>query len=101
MEKFIRVLLWFFQRAQYQDKLARQRYEDQLRQQVSSPYRVFSPDLSLKGVEAVTTPTRDLSLSRQQALNEENLRKQEESVQKQEAMRKGTSLAAGRTGCES
>lgn len=28
----------------------------------------------------------------QQALNEENLRKQEESVQKQEAMRKGTCL---------
>uniref|UniRef100_A0A671TK58 ATPase family AAA domain containing 3A n=1 Tax=Sparus aurata TaxID=8175 RepID=A0A671TK58_SPAAU len=45
-------------RAQYQDKLARQRYEDQLRQQVT--------------------------------LNEENLRKQEESVQKQEAMRKAT-----------
>uniref|UniRef100_A0A7N8WYI8 ATPase family AAA domain containing 3A n=1 Tax=Mastacembelus armatus TaxID=205130 RepID=A0A7N8WYI8_9TELE len=45
-------------RAQYQDKLARQRYEDQMRQQ--------------------------------QALNEENLRKQEESVQKQEAMRKAT-----------
>uniref|UniRef100_A0A1A8ECZ0 ATPase family, AAA domain containing 3B n=1 Tax=Nothobranchius kadleci TaxID=1051664 RepID=A0A1A8ECZ0_NOTKA len=45
-------------RAQYQDKLARQRYEDQLRQQ--------------------------------QILNEENLRKQEESVQKQEAMRKAT-----------
>ncbi|XP_059185308.1 ATPase family AAA domain containing 3 [Centropristis striata] len=45
-------------RAQYQDKLARQRYEDQLRQQ--------------------------------QALNEDNLRKQEESVQKQEAMRKAT-----------
>ncbi|KAG9482314.1 hypothetical protein GDO78_011156 [Eleutherodactylus coqui] len=45
-------------RAQYQDKLARQRYEDQLRQQ--------------------------------QMLNEENLRKQEESVQKQEAMRKST-----------
>uniref|UniRef100_A0A3Q4C0W3 AAA+ ATPase domain-containing protein n=1 Tax=Mola mola TaxID=94237 RepID=A0A3Q4C0W3_MOLML len=45
-------------RAQYQDKLARQRYEDQLRQQ--------------------------------QVLNEENLRKQEESVQKQEAMRKAT-----------
>uniref|UniRef100_A0A3B3ZJ83 ATPase family AAA domain-containing protein n=1 Tax=Periophthalmus magnuspinnatus TaxID=409849 RepID=A0A3B3ZJ83_9GOBI len=44
-------------RAQYQDKLARQRYEEQLRQQ--------------------------------QLLNEENLRKQEESVQKQEAMRKG------------
>uniref|UniRef100_A0A3Q2YN93 ATPase family AAA domain containing 3A n=1 Tax=Hippocampus comes TaxID=109280 RepID=A0A3Q2YN93_HIPCM len=45
-------------RAQYQDKLARQRYEDQLRQQ--------------------------------QLLNEDNLRKQEESVQKQEAMRKAT-----------
>ncbi|MBN3300766.1 ATAD3 protein, partial [Amia calva] len=45
-------------RAQYQDKLARQRYEEQLRQQ--------------------------------QMLNEENLRKQEESVQKQEAMRKAT-----------
>ncbi|XP_049437990.1 ATPase family AAA domain-containing protein 3-A-like [Epinephelus fuscoguttatus] len=45
-------------RAQYQDKLARQRYDDQLRQQ--------------------------------QALNEENLRKQEESVTKQEAMRKAT-----------
>uniref|UniRef100_A0A4W5M872 ATPase family AAA domain containing 3A n=1 Tax=Hucho hucho TaxID=62062 RepID=A0A4W5M872_9TELE len=45
-------------RAQYQDKLARQRYDDQLRQQ--------------------------------QALNEENLRKQEESVTKQEAMRKVT-----------
>lgn len=45
-------------RAQYQDKLARQRYEDQLRQQ--------------------------------HALNEENLRKQEESVQKQEAMRRAT-----------
>lgn len=28
----------------------------------------------------------------QQALNEENLRKQEESVQKQEAMRKGIAL---------
>uniref|UniRef100_A0A8D3CWN7 ATPase family AAA domain containing 3A n=1 Tax=Scophthalmus maximus TaxID=52904 RepID=A0A8D3CWN7_SCOMX len=45
-------------RAQYQDKLARQRYEDQLRQQ--------------------------------QILNEENLRRQEESVQKQESMRKAT-----------
>uniref|UniRef100_A0A8C8ENI7 AAA+ ATPase domain-containing protein n=1 Tax=Oncorhynchus tshawytscha TaxID=74940 RepID=A0A8C8ENI7_ONCTS len=45
-------------RAQYQDKLARQRYDDQVRQQ--------------------------------QALNEENLRKQEESVTKQEAMRKAT-----------
>ncbi|XP_062316066.1 ATPase family AAA domain-containing protein 3-like isoform X43 [Osmerus eperlanus] len=45
-------------RAQYQDKLARQRYDDQLRQQ--------------------------------QILNEENLRKQEESVMKQEAMRKAT-----------
>ncbi|XP_063799085.1 ATPase family AAA domain-containing protein 3 [Pseudophryne corroboree] len=45
-------------RAQYQDKLARQRYEDQLRQQ--------------------------------QSMNEENLRKQEESVKKQEAMRKAT-----------
>ncbi|XP_014399283.1 PREDICTED: ATPase family AAA domain-containing protein 3 isoform X1 [Myotis brandtii] len=45
-------------RAQYQDKLARQRYDDQLRQQ--------------------------------QLLNEENLRKQEESVQKQEAMRRAT-----------
>ncbi|KAJ8395142.1 hypothetical protein AAFF_G00035980, partial [Aldrovandia affinis] len=45
-------------RAQYQDKLARQRYDDQLRQQ--------------------------------QVLNEENLRKQEESVLKQEAMRKAT-----------
>nr|XP_023685789.1 ATPase family AAA domain-containing protein 3A [Paramormyrops kingsleyae] len=45
-------------RAQYQDKLARQRYDDQLRQQ--------------------------------QILNEENLRKQEESVQKQEAMRRAT-----------
>ncbi|XP_068450411.1 ATPase family AAA domain containing 3 [Clinocottus analis] len=45
-------------RAQFQDKLARQRYEDQLRQQ--------------------------------QALNEDNLRKQEESVLKQEAMRKVT-----------
>ncbi|XP_050956601.1 ATPase family AAA domain containing 3 [Labeo rohita] len=45
-------------RAQYQDKLARQRYDDQLRQQ--------------------------------QVLNEENLRKQEESVQKQEAMRRAT-----------
>ncbi|XP_054465076.1 ATPase family AAA domain-containing protein 3-like [Anoplopoma fimbria] len=45
-------------RAQYQDKLARQRYDDQLRQQ--------------------------------QHLNEENLRKQEESVVKQEAMRKAT-----------
>ncbi|XP_078498534.1 ATPase family AAA domain-containing protein 3A [Lissotriton helveticus] len=45
-------------RAQYQDKLARQRYEEQLRQQ--------------------------------QLLNEENLRKQEESVQKQESMRRAT-----------
>ncbi|XP_043531734.1 ATPase family AAA domain containing 3 [Chiloscyllium plagiosum] len=45
-------------RAQYQDKLARQRYDDQLRQQ--------------------------------QLLNEENLRKQEESVQKQESMRRAT-----------
>ncbi|XP_056303986.1 LOW QUALITY PROTEIN: ATPase family AAA domain containing 3 [Danio aesculapii] len=45
-------------RAQYQDKLARQRYDDQLRQQT--------------------------------LLNEENLRKQEESVQKQEAMRRAT-----------
>ncbi|XP_063292483.1 ATPase family AAA domain-containing protein 3-B [Pelobates fuscus] len=45
-------------RAQYQDKLARQRYEDQLRQQ--------------------------------QMLNEENLRKQEDSVKKQEAMRRAT-----------
>ncbi|XP_029292352.1 ATPase family AAA domain-containing protein 3-like [Cottoperca gobio] len=45
-------------RAQYQDKLARQRYDEQLRQQ--------------------------------QFLNEENLRKQEESVVKQESMRKAT-----------
>ncbi|GCB77681.1 hypothetical protein scyTo_0020020, partial [Scyliorhinus torazame] len=45
-------------RAQYQDKLARQRYDDQLRQQ--------------------------------QLLNEDNLRKQEESVLKQESMRKAT-----------
>uniref|UniRef100_A0A8C1YYT2 ATPase family AAA domain containing 3A n=1 Tax=Cyprinus carpio TaxID=7962 RepID=A0A8C1YYT2_CYPCA len=45
-------------RAHYQDKLARQRYDEQLRQQ--------------------------------QLLNEENLRKQEESVQKQEAMRRAT-----------
>ncbi|XP_072888006.1 ATPase family AAA domain containing 3 [Hemitrygon akajei] len=45
-------------RAQYQDKLARQRYDDQLRQQ--------------------------------QLLNEENLRKQEESVHKQESMRRAT-----------
>ncbi|XP_041954329.1 ATPase family AAA domain-containing protein 3-A-like isoform X49 [Alosa sapidissima] len=45
-------------RAQYQDKLARQRYDDQLRQQ--------------------------------QLLNDETLRKQEESVQKQEAMRRAT-----------
>nr|XP_009928267.1 PREDICTED: ATPase family AAA domain-containing protein 3A isoform X2 [Haliaeetus albicilla] len=43
-------------RAQYQDKLARQRYDEQMRQQ--------------------------------QLANEENLRKQEESVQKQEAMRR-------------
>uniref|UniRef100_A0A8C7R8W7 ATPase family AAA domain containing 3A n=1 Tax=Oncorhynchus mykiss TaxID=8022 RepID=A0A8C7R8W7_ONCMY len=46
------------QRAQFQDRLARQRYEDQLKQQ--------------------------------QALNEDNLRKQEDSVLKQEAMRKAT-----------
>ncbi|KAM6981910.1 ATPase family AAA domain-containing protein 3-like [Tautogolabrus adspersus] len=45
-------------RAQYQDKLARQRYDDQLRQQ--------------------------------QSVNDENLRKQEESVMKQEGMRKAT-----------
>ncbi|KAJ4935007.1 hypothetical protein JOQ06_007786 [Pogonophryne albipinna] len=45
-------------RAQFQDKLARQRYDEQLRQQ--------------------------------QFLNEENLRKQEESVLKQESMRKST-----------
>ncbi|KFP97791.1 ATPase family AAA domain-containing protein 3, partial [Haliaeetus albicilla] len=45
-------------RAQYQDKLARQRYDEQMRQQ--------------------------------QLANEENLRKQEESVQKQEAMRRAT-----------
>ncbi|XP_018417862.1 PREDICTED: ATPase family AAA domain-containing protein 3A isoform X2 [Nanorana parkeri] len=45
-------------RALYQDKLARQRYEDQLRQQ--------------------------------QQMNEDNLRKQEESVQKQEAMQRAT-----------
>ncbi|XP_069550117.1 ATPase family AAA domain-containing protein 3-like [Brachyistius frenatus] len=45
-------------RAHYQDKLARQRYDDQLRQQ--------------------------------QFLSEENLRKQEESVVKQESMRKAT-----------
>lgn len=45
-------------RAQYQDKLARQRYDDQLRQQ--------------------------------QLLNEDNLRKQEESVHKQESMRRAT-----------
>ncbi|XP_040008347.1 uncharacterized protein LOC120803681 isoform X2 [Xiphias gladius] len=45
-------------RAHYQDKLARQRYDDQLRQQ--------------------------------QFLAEDNLRKQEESVMKQEAMRKAT-----------
>ncbi|NXY38680.1 ATAD3 protein, partial [Pomatorhinus ruficollis] len=44
-------------RAQYQDKLARQRYDEQMKQQ--------------------------------QLANEENLRKQEESVQKQEAMRRG------------
>ncbi|KAK4879589.1 hypothetical protein RN001_007735 [Aquatica leii] len=46
------------QRAQYQDQLARKRYEDQLVQQ--------------------------------QRMNEENLRRQEESVAKQEAMRKAT-----------
>lgn len=46
------------QRAQYQDQLARKRYEDQLLQQ--------------------------------QKANEENLRKQEESVAKQEALRKAT-----------
>lgn len=46
------------QRAQYQDQLARKRYEDQLIQQ--------------------------------QRANEENLRKQEESVAKQEALRKAT-----------
>ncbi|XP_041744229.1 ATPase family AAA domain-containing protein 3 [Coregonus clupeaformis] len=45
-------------RAQFQDRLARQRYEDQLKQQ--------------------------------QALNDDNLRKQEDSVLKQEAMRKAT-----------
>ncbi|XP_028343795.1 ATPase family AAA domain-containing protein 3 isoform X3 [Physeter macrocephalus] len=45
-------------RAQYQDKLSRQRYEDQLKQQ--------------------------------QLLNEESLRKQEASVQKQEALRRAT-----------
>ncbi|KAI4823477.1 hypothetical protein KUCAC02_012060 [Chaenocephalus aceratus] len=45
-------------RAQFQDKLARQRYDEQLRQQ--------------------------------QFLNDENLRKQEESVLKQESMRKST-----------
>ncbi|NXC12147.1 ATD3A protein, partial [Corythaeola cristata] len=45
-------------RAQYQDKLARQRYDEQMRQQ--------------------------------QLANEENLRRQEESVQKQEAMRRAT-----------
>lgn len=33
-------------------------------------------------------------VSQQQAFNEENLRKQEESVQKQEAMRKGTHRSA-------
>ncbi|KFV72338.1 ATPase family AAA domain-containing protein 3, partial [Dryobates pubescens] len=46
------------QHQQYQDKLARQRYDEQMRQQ--------------------------------QQANEENLRKQEESVQKQEAMRRAT-----------
>ncbi|KAK2706260.1 hypothetical protein QYM36_016339 [Artemia franciscana] len=46
------------QRAQYQDQLARKRYEDQLAQQ--------------------------------QRVNEDNLRKQEESVAKQEQMRKAT-----------
>lgn len=46
------------QRAQYQDQLARKRYDDQLIQQ--------------------------------QRMNEENLRRQEESVAKQEAMRKAT-----------
>ncbi|XP_078281311.1 ATPase family AAA domain containing 3 [Rhinoraja longicauda] len=45
-------------RAQYQDKLSRQRYDDQLRQQ--------------------------------QLVNDENLRKQEESVHKQESMRRAT-----------
>ncbi|XP_032904203.1 ATPase family AAA domain-containing protein 3A [Amblyraja radiata] len=45
-------------RAQYQDKLARQRYDDQLRQQ--------------------------------QLVNEDNLKKQEESVHKQESMRRAT-----------
>ncbi|KAJ8780601.1 hypothetical protein J1605_000644 [Eschrichtius robustus] len=53
-------------RAQYQDRLSRQRYEDQLRQQ--------------------------------QLLNEENLRKQEESVQKQEALRRGRARAWELTG---
>lgn len=39
-------------------------------------------------------------LLQQQALNEENLRKQEESVQKQEAMRKGvTRYINGRMLC--
>ncbi|XP_016381840.1 ATPase family AAA domain-containing protein 3-A-like [Sinocyclocheilus rhinocerous] len=54
----VAVIIVMMMRAQYQDKLARQRYDEQLRQQ--------------------------------QLLNEENLRKQEESVQKQEAMRRAT-----------
>lgn len=45
------------QQAEYQDILARRRYDDQLKQQ--------------------------------SAMNEDNLKRQEESVQKQEAMRRG------------
>ena len=48
---------FLLQQAEYQDVLARRRYDDQLQQQA--------------------------------AMNEDNLRKQEESVQKQEAMRRG------------
>uniref|UniRef100_A0A4W5RCU9 ATPase family AAA domain containing 3 n=1 Tax=Hucho hucho TaxID=62062 RepID=A0A4W5RCU9_9TELE len=54
-------------RAQFQDRLARQRYEDQLKQQ--------------------------------QALNEDNLRKQKDSVLKQEAMRKGGRTDPAGCGC--
>ncbi|KAK1800062.1 hypothetical protein P4O66_006572 [Electrophorus voltai] len=94
-------------KAQYQDKLARQRYEDQLRQQVP-PHTIHSTSRHLlggAGHHILLTHMGYVMAGKHhkqcngfpgprhtttQALNEENLRRQEESVQKQEAMRKAT-----------
>ena len=100
------------QRSQYQDQLARRRYDDQLVQQVSGVCvwgggegkwgkedKRNCCSLLQQDAQNVSTsfPFSLMFLSPfflvlQRQMQEENLRKQEESVQKQEAMRRGTHL---------